>query len=269
MIVPVAGLMVWPFLKFQNFHFSYSPTLDAILSVFESGRWYVTLRTLRIAATITAIEILISLPFAMWLAFVVKSARAKAFILATLTVPFFLSLSSRTIVWRSVLGNTGLINVTLQHLGLIQEPIDWLLFSEFSVMLGLIGPGFPTMILPIYTSLTLIDRELLEAGPDLGAPPHRVFLDIILPLILPGIVAGVIFTFVPMLGETVVPTLLGGGHVSLLGNSITSLIGVLNYTTAAALGLVVLVILLALLAILRSISGDSGQLGKVFESMRR
>lgn len=268
-IIPVAGLMVWPFLGFENFRFTFSPNLDGILSVFESGRWYVTIRTLRIAAIVTLVEILIALPFGLWLALSVKSTTAKSLILAALTIPFFLSLSSRTIVWRSVLGNTGMINGVLQHFGIISEPIDWLLYSEFAVFLGLIGPSFPTMILPIYTSITLIDKELLEAGPDLGAPPHRVFLDIILPLILPGIVAGVIFTFVPMLGETVVPTLLGGGHVSLLGGSISSLIGVLNYTTAASLGLVVLVILLLLLAILRSISGSGAQLGSIFESMRR
>lgn len=268
-LLPVAGLVVWPFLRFENFHFSLPPTLDGMSGVFQSGRWYVTLRTLRIAATITVIEILLALPFALWLALKVKSPKARALTLAALTVPFFLSLSSRTIVWRSVLGSTGLINTMLQNHGIIGQPIDWLLFSEFSVMLGLVGPSFPTMVLPIYTSITLIDRELLEAGPDLGAPPHRVFLDIILPLILPGIVAGIIFTFVPMLGETVVPTLLGGGHVSLLGNSITSLIGVLNYTTAAALGLVVLVILLLLLALLRAISGNGVQLGSIFESMRR
>jgi ABC-type spermidine/putrescine transport system permease subunit I len=261
--------MIWPFLGFENFRFTLNPSLDGILGVFESGRWYVTLRTLRIAAMVTLIEILIALPFGLWLALSVKSAGTKALILAALTIPFFLSLSSRTIVWRSVLGNTGLINGILQHFGLISQPIDWLLFSEFSVLLGLIGPSFPTMILPIYTSITLIDKELLEAGPDLGAPPHRVFLDIVLPLTLPGIVAGIIFTFVPMLGEAVVPTLLGGGHVSLLGGSITSLIGVLNYTTAASLGLVVLVILLLLLAILRSISGNGAQLGSIFENMRR
>jgi ABC-type spermidine/putrescine transport system permease subunit I len=270
-IVPVVGLVIWPFLKFdgQSFRFLLEPTLDGMREVLGSNRWYAIARTLRIAATVTVIEIVLALPFALWLALAVKSMRVKALFLAALTIPFFLSLASRTMVWRPILGNTGLINTALIHLGIIDQPIDWLLFSEFSVHLGLIGPNFPTMMLPIYTSIALIDRELLEAGPDLGAPPHRVLLDIILPLILPGIVAGIIFTFVPMLGETVVPTLLGGGHVPMLGGTITSLIGVLNYPAAASLGLIVLVILLLLLAILRSIGGSGSQLGTIFESLRR
>jgi len=270
-VVPVAGLVIWPFLKFdgQAFRFLLEPTLDGMRDVLGSNRWFAVARTLRIAGTVTLIEIFLALPFALWLALVVKSPKVKALFLATLTIPFFLSLASRTMVWRPILGNTGLVNAALIHLGIISEPVDWLLFSEFSVHLGLIGPNFPTMMLPIYTSIALIDRELLEAGPDLGAPPHRVLLDIILPLILPGIVAGIIFTFVPMLGETVVPTLLGGGHVPMLGTTITSLIGVLNYPAAASLGLMVLVILLLLLALLRSISGGKGQLGTIFESLRR
>lgn len=270
-VVPVAGLVIWPFLKFdgQAFRFLLEPTLDGMRDVLGSTRWFAVARTLRIAGTVTLIEILLALPFALWLALVVKSPKVKALFLAALTIPFFLSLASRTMVWRPILGNTGLVNAALIHFGIISEPIDWLLFSEFSVHLGLIGPNFPTMMLPIYTSIALIDRELLEAGPDLGAPPHRVLLDIILPLILPGIVAGIIFTFVPMLGETVVPTLLGGGHVPMLGTTITSLIGVLNYPAAASLGLMVLVILLLLLALLRSISGGKGQLGTIFESLRR
>ena len=94
-------------------------------------------------------------------------------------------------------------------------------------------------------------------------------MDIILPLITPGIVAGIIFTFVPMLGETVVPTLLGGGQVSMLGASITSLLGVLNYPAAAALGLVVLVILALLIAVLKLTSGRGASLGDVFEGLKR
>jgi spermidine/putrescine transport system permease protein len=268
-IVPVASLVVWPFLGFEDFHFTLSPSLQAITSVFDSGRWYVTLRTLRIAATVTMIEIFVAVPFALWLARGVRSASFKAFVVALLTVPFFLSLASRTIVWRSVLGNAGLVNAVLLHLGLIDQPIDWLLYSEFAVHLGLIGPSFPTMVLPIYMSISLIDNEILEAGPDLGANPLHVFTDIVLPLIAPGIVAGIIFTFVPMLGETVVPTLLGGGQVSMLGASITSLLGVLNYPAAAALGLVVLAILVVLLAVLQATSGREASLGRIFEGLKR
>lgn len=268
-LVPVLGLAVWPFLGFHDYRFVPSPSLDAMAAVFGSGRWLVTVRTLRIAATVTLLEILVAVPFALWLARSGRTALFKALVLAALTIPFFLSLSSRTIVWRSILGTTGLVNAGLMHLGLIDHRIEWLLFSEFAVHLGLIGPSFPTMVLPLYMSVSLIDEEVIEAGADLGASPYQVFRDIILPLALPGIVAGIIFTFVPMLGETVVPSLLGGGQVSMLGGSITSLIGILNYPVAAALGLVVLVILAMLLGLLRLTSGRSVTLGTIFEAMQR
>ena len=268
-VIPVAALVVWPFLAYENYHFVFEPSLKSISSVLDSGRYQVTLRTLRIAATITVIELLIAVPFSIWLARGVQSPLRKALVLAALTIPFFLSLSSRTIVWRAVLGNTGLINTVLIQLGIVSEPVDWLLFSEFSVHLGLIGPSFPTMVFPIYLAVSLIDDEIFEAAADVGASPYPMFRDIIFPLILPGILAGVIFTFVPMLGETVVPGLLGGGRVQLLGGSINSLIGVLNYPTAAALGLIVLLILVVMVVALSFATRSGTRLSDIFERVSR
>lgn len=268
-VVPVLGLLVWPFIRYENYAFVFSPTTEAIRTVLDSGRYQVTLTTLRIAATITAIELLIALPFSIWLVRSLRSNLARSLILAALAIPFFLSLASRTIVWRALLGTTGPINGLLMHFGLISEPLDWLLFSEFAVHLGLLGPSFPTMVFPIYLALTLIDDELFEAAADLGASPVRIFLDVILPLAAPGILAGIIFTFVPMLGETVVPALLGGGHVSMLGGSINSLIGVLNYPVASALGLIVLCILTVLLVALRALGRSKVSLASAFAEMRK
>lgn len=268
-VVPVLGLLVWPFIRYENYAFVFSPTTEAIRTVLDSGRYQVTLTTLRIAATITAIELLIALPFSIWLVRSLRSNLARSLILAALAIPFFLSLASRTIVWRALLGTTGPINGLLMHFGLISEPLDWLLFSEFAVHLGLLGPSFPTMVFPIYLALTLIDDELFEAAADLGASPIRIFLDVILPLAAPGILAGIIFTFVPMLGETVVPALLGGGHVSMLGGSINSLIGVLNYPVASALGLIVLCILTVLLVALRALGRSKVSLASAFAEMRK
>ncbi|QFR33069.1 ABC transporter permease [Ancylobacter sp. TS-1] len=266
-VVPVALLVLWSFLEMKDYSFSTSLSLDAYAAVFDSGRYEVTLRTLRIAGTVTAIELGLALPFALWLAKGVRSPLLKAMVLALLTVPFFISLASRTIVWRSVLSRSGLVNTALMHLGIIDQPLDWLLFSEFSVHLGLLAPSFPTMVLPVFLSISLIDDELIEAARDLGASPVKVLGDVILPLALPGIVAGIIFTFVPLLGETVVPQLLGGGRVAMLGASITSLLQVLNYPVAAALAALVLGILAALFLALRLIGG--GSIAAVFEGMKR
>lgn len=266
-VVPVALLVLWSFLEMKDYSFSSSLSTAAYAAVFDSGRYEVTLRTLRIAGLVTAIELGLALPFALWLAKGVRSSMLKAMVLALLTVPFFISLASRTIVWRSVLSRSGLVNTALMHFGIVEQPVDWLLFSEFSVHLGLLAPSFPTMVLPIFLSISLIDDELIEAARDLGAPPAKVLGDVILPLALPGIIAGIIFTFVPLLGETVVPQLLGGGRVSMLGASISSLLQVLNYPVAAALSTLVLGIFAALFIALRLIGG--GSIAAVFEGMKR
>ena len=141
----------------------------------------------------------------------------RAFTLALLTVPFFLSITARTIIWRPVLGLEGIVNQVLITIGLIDEPLRWLLFSEFSVHLGLIGPFFPTMVFPIFLAAIMIDDDLLKAGRDIGGTRFDNLRHIVLPLTMPGIVAGIIFTFVPMLGVDVIPEMLGGGYVQLLG----------------------------------------------------
>lgn len=251
LLVPVAALIMWSFLPMEDYQFVFKLSLQAYDQIVASGRDEVVWQTLRIAITITVIELAVAIPFSIWLAKSVSSPVFRAIILTLLTIPFFISIASRIMVFRPILGRSGPINTLLMDLGLIQQPLDWLLFSDFAVHLGLLGPSFSTMVLPIYLAMMLIDDELIAAARDLGAAPHKVFMDIILPLALPGIVAGIIFTFVPMLGETVVPKLLGGGNVNMLGTSLASLIQVVNYPVAAALSVIVLILIAALLGILR------------------
>jgi len=268
-LAPMFSLLIWSFLGFEDYRFVWTPSLDAYSELYASGRYQVALTTLRIATTITLIELAIAIPVAVWLAKGVKSPMVKAMALALFTIPFFLSLSSRTMVLRPILGRTGPINTLLMDLNIIDQPIDSLLFSEFAVHIGLIGPYFPTMLLPIFMAMVLIDDDLIEASKDLGGSPKRVFLDVILPLSMPGIVAGVIFTFVPMLGETVIPHLLGGGNVPMLGDSIASLVRVLNYPVAAALSVLVLLVLALLLVLLRSVAPANMSIGAAFEGLKR
>jgi ABC-type spermidine/putrescine transport system permease subunit I len=268
-LLPVVSLLLWSFLRMENYQFTWSPSLYAYAQLLESGRYQVTVTTLRIAATITVLELLIAIPVALWLAKGVRSPAVKAMALALLTIPFFISLASRTMVFRPVLGRSGLVNTLLIDFHIIDQPLDSLLFSEFAVHLGLLGPFFPPMVLPIFMAMALIDDELIEASRDLGASPRRVFIDVILPLSMPGIVAGVIFTFVPMLGETVVPQLLGGNNVTMLGASISSLVQVLNYPAAAALSVIVLLILAVLLGVMRLVAPRYISLGAAFEGLKR
>ncbi|MFB2553767.1 ABC transporter permease [Ensifer soli] len=269
LLVPVAALVLWSFLAMENYQFVAEPTLSAYGQIVASGRDLVIWKTLRIAVTVTLIELVVAIPFSIWLAKKVTSAKVKAIVLTLLTIPFFISIASRTMVFRPILSRNGPVNTALIDLGLIDRPLEWLLFSDFSVHLGLLGPSFPTMVLPIYLTMTLIDDELINAARDLGAPPHRVFLDVMLPLALPGIVAGIIFTFVPMLGETVVPQLLGGGNVNMLGSSLASLIQVVNYPVAAALSVVVLLVVAVLLVLLRLLMRRLPVSAPIFEGTGR
>ncbi len=269
MLVPLMGLVVWSFLTTKGFRVAFDPNLDAYMTLFDSGRWSVTLRTIRIAGTVTVIELALALPFALWLAKGTRSPMVRAMTLALLTVPFFLSVAARTIVWRAVLGTNGLANSMLLGMGVIDEPLKWLLFSEFAVHLGLIGPYFPTMVFPIFLAAVMIDDELLLASRDLGAGWLYTFWHVVLPLIMPGVIAGIVFTFVPMLGADVIPALIGGGHVQLLGNSVHGLLTALNYSVAAALSTFILVTMMALLVILRLLLPRVGGLGEVFEGLKR
>ena len=108
------------------------------------------------------------------------------------------------------------------EVGIIDAPIDWLLFSEFAVHFGMLAPYFPTMVFPIFLVLSLVDDEYIQASRDLGASPLQTLVYVILPLSLPGIMAGIVFTLVPTMAEYVVPWLMGGFNVNMLGRSVES-----------------------------------------------
>jgi ABC-type spermidine/putrescine transport system permease subunit I len=268
-ILPLIIVVFYSFFSIKNYQVVYEPTVATWISLIESGRWIAALRTLRVVFTITAIEFLIAFPFALWLAKGCRSKTLKAVIITLLTIPFFLDAPSRIIIWRAILGTNGIINTVLLHLGLIDAPIEWLLFSEFAVHFGMIGPYFPTMVFPIFLVLTLIDDEYVQASNDLGASPGQTLVYVILPLALPGIIAGFVFTLVPLMAAWTEPQMLGGGFVNLLGASVEAALRELKYPTAAALSTVVIAMLALLLVLLVVITRKRGDLGAIFLAMRR
>jgi ABC-type spermidine/putrescine transport system permease subunit I len=222
-------------------------SLDTYRQMLESGRWEVVARTMGVASMVSVICLLCGFPFALWLAKRIKSKPLLQLIWVALTIPFFLDASARTIVWRGVLGTSGLINTALLKVHFIQSPIEWLLFSDFSVYLGLIGPYFPNMVMPIYLAIVLIDDELLQASADLGASPAATLRHVVIPLAMPGIVAGTIFTFVPVMGDSVVPLILGGGKKEYLADAVMSLSTSMNYSGAAGFASIMLTVVAVLL----------------------
>jgi ABC-type spermidine/putrescine transport system permease subunit I len=250
--LPIAISVIVSLLNSHGMRIQWTISLHAYRDIIETGRWQVLVRTATAAAIVTAICLLVGFPFALWLAKRAKSQKLIQFVWMCLTVPFFLDPSARTLVWRGVLGSTGLINTALMKLHLVSAPIDWLLFSDFSVYLGLVGPYFPNMVMPIYLAILLIDNDLIQASADLGATPAQTLRNVIIPLAMPGIVAGVIFTFVPVMGDSIVPTLLGGGKKEFLADTVMSLSTAMNYSGSAAFATIILALtgLLALLFVL-------------------
>ena len=163
-VVPLVIVVFFSFFKVVQYRVVFEWTTQNWISLIETGRWIAVTRTLRVMATITVVEFLLAFPFALWLAKGCRSKGLKATIITLLTIPFFLDASSRIIVWRSILGRNGVVNSVLMGLGITDEPLEWMLFSEFAVHFGMIGPYFPNMLFPIYLSLTLIDDEYLQAS---------------------------------------------------------------------------------------------------------
>ncbi len=220
--------------------------LNAYLDFFSGVRLFLLERGLLVAAEVTAVSLLIAYPIAYFLCFRVKRETARL-VLVLFTLPFLVNYIIRTFSLSWLLERTGPINRALMALGLTNGPVDWLLYSDFAVLLGLVTSVMPFMIFPIYLALAGLDRRLVEASWLLGAGPARTFRRVTLPLSMPGVFAALVFGFVGAFGDSAVPIILGGTGYQLMGNAITSTLDVLNYPLAAAMSSVVVFVMLALL----------------------
>lgn len=205
-------------------------------------------KTLRIAVMTTAITVVISYPVAYLLSSL--KGMKKAFFVLLMFLPFWTSYVIRAFVWLPILGRNGAINNALQAIGIIDAPLDWLLFNEGAVFLGLVYVYSLFMTLPIYLSLEKIDPALVEAATDLGARPASVFWRVILPLSWPGVLSGCIMVFLLSVSAFVTPQLLGGPSGIMYGNVIASqFLANNNWAFGSALSLTLVAIVLVLLMI--------------------
>ncbi|HKU17189.1 MAG TPA: ABC transporter permease [Steroidobacteraceae bacterium] len=187
--------------------------------LFESTLYLsLLLKTLRIALVATLLSLLIAYPVALLLSQLGETRRRIAITL--LFVPFWVGFVVRTFAWLPILGRNGFINQTLLSLGAIEQPIDWLLYNEGAVYVGLVNGYLLFMVLPIYLSLDAIDRSLREAAADLDAGPFETFRYVLLPLSLPGVASGCIMVFLLSFGAYVTPAMLGGPSGIMLSNLI-------------------------------------------------
>lgn len=194
-------------------------TLNQFKMVFDPLYLEVVLRSLYYAFISTFLTILCAYPVAYFMAF--AKPKVKNIVMFLVILPFWTNLLIRLYSFIIILGNDGLVNSLLLSLGIINEPLS-LLNNTFSVVVGLIYWNLPYMILPIFSSLDKMDISLYEASMDLGGNRFQTFLKIVFPQSVAGVVAGIVFVFVPTLGNFIVPDILGGTNNYIIGNIITS-----------------------------------------------
>jgi spermidine/putrescine transport system permease protein len=221
-------------------------TMDNFIQVFQRKHYLVILlRSLRISFFTTVISILFSYPVAYFLA---KRTKFDRILIVMLMVPFWINYLIRTFAWKLILSDNGILNQMLLGLRLIDEPLR-IMYTQTSVLLGLVYTYTPMMVLPLYASLLRIDDSLIEASLDLGASRARAFFDITFRLSLTGIFAGTLLVFIPALGSFAIPAILGGTDSVMIGNMIENqfnLVGNWNAGSAFTLSLAVLSIVLVL-----------------------
>ena len=195
--------------------FSIYTTFDNFLYLFQDSLYFVTyLNSVKLAFIATLFTLLIGYPIAYGIA---RSPQPTRNILLLLVViPFWISFLLRVYSWMGILKTNGLINGFLLWLGVIDQPLE-LLYTDTAVYIGMVYSYLPYMILPLYANLVKLDVRLLEAASDLGAKKWQGFLDVTLPLSIPGIIAGCLLVFIPAIGEYVIPALLGGADTLMIG----------------------------------------------------
>jgi spermidine/putrescine transport system permease protein len=199
--------------------------------------------TVKIAILTTALSLLVSYPIALFLASL-RGKRKMLFVIL-LFLPFWTSYVVRTFVWMPILGRSGLINATLMSMGIIDRPLDNLVFNEGAVYLGLVYVYTLYMTLPIYLALDKLDPALIEAANDLGASAWQTYRKIILPLTLPAVWSGCTMVFLLCCGAFVTPRLLGGPSSQMFGNIISSqFLDAGNWPLGAALSVVLMVVVM-------------------------
>jgi spermidine/putrescine transport system permease protein len=216
---PMALLAAYSFWTQNGFALDTHFTLDQYANSFgrESYR-ALFYRSLAISGIVTVVTVALAYPMAYFVAFRVE--KSKFLWLVLLTIPFWTSYLLRVFAWKIILGYNGVINSGLMNLGLIHQPLEFLLYNPTAVVVTLAHAWAAFAILPIYVSLEKIDRSLLEAAADLGDGPIRRFFRITLPLSLPGVIAAAVLIFVPTTGDYVTPTLVGGSEGVMIANII-------------------------------------------------
>jgi spermidine/putrescine transport system permease protein len=214
-------------------------------------------KSLRLALSVSVLSIAMAYPLAYMVSF--KMVRGRNLLFMMCIIPLWVSYLVRIIAWRSILGNRGVINSALLTIGIIQEPLRIFLYNRFAIAVTLTYICIPFVFIPVYTALEKIPRNILNAANDLGANELHSFLNVVLPLSLPGLITGFIFSFIIALGDYIIPLQLGGTQGIMFGNLIWSQFGfAFNWPFGAALGFILFVISVTILGLTAKFGSTEG-----------
>lgn len=265
LVAPILALVLLSFCTQQGYTLDTTPTLANYWHLIEPSStptvWMgipfyfahpvemvLLVKSIALSLTTTVVVILLAYPMAYFLAF--RVTRHKVLWMILISIPFWTSYLLRVFSWKIVLGFNGVINSGLMALGLIDKPLEFLLYNQAAVVVTLTHAWAAYAILPIYVSLEKIDRSLLEAAADLGDRPYERFWRVTLPLSAPGTISAALLVFIPTVGDYVTPSLVGGPGGSMVGNAIQVLFGRANNAPlGAALSIVMMAVVAALVGL--------------------
>ena len=257
-LIPLGLIVMVSFWSFNEYEMLPDFTWHSYVSVFEGcsklneyGDVCVTLKTygstLRISLMVWFITLVLGFTVAYFLAFCVRTTTMQTFLFVLCTVPFWTSNVIRMISWVPLLGRHGLVNQILLGLGWVREPVEWLLFSEFSVVLAFVHLYTMFMIVPIFNSMMRIDRQLIEAATDNGASAWQTLWHVIVPLSRTGIIIGSIFVITIVMGDFVTVGVMGGQQIASVGKIIQVQTSFLQFPLAAANAVILLLVVLMII----------------------
>jgi len=210
--------------------------------------WKIYLNTLKFTAIVWTLTLLIGFWAAYFLAFHIRTVTMQMVLFLVCTVPFLTSNIIRMISWIPVLGRNGLVNSTLVELGIIPKPIEWLLYSDFAVVLAMVHLYTLFMVTPIFNTLMRIDKSLIEAARDAGASGWQILWNVIIPLAKPGIAIGTIFVVTLVMADFSTVQVMSGGQSASVALMMKNQMSLLQYPAAAANAVVLLVVVLLMVA---------------------
>ncbi len=254
-LIPLALILMVSFWDFNEYELLPGFTFKNYLSIFDgcgnTADMCVTfktyLSTFKFSFLVWLLTLVIGFAVSYFLAFYVRSSGVQTLLFVLCTIPFWTSNVIRMISWVPLLGRNGLVNQGLQGMGIVDQPVEWLLFSDFSVVLAFVHLYTMFMIVPIFNSMMRIDRSLIEAANDSGASAWQTLWNVIIPLSRTGIIIGSIFVITIVMGDFVTIGVMGGQQIASIGKIIQVQTSYLQFPLAAANAVILLALVLMII----------------------